>query len=61
MRKCRKCGCNCDNADIIDGICNDCRNETDVQKEKQKMPASKGIQMDTTGRKGIKHGIQKNI
>lgn len=26
MFKCRKCGCNCDNADIRNGLCDDCRN-----------------------------------
>lgn len=32
MIKCRKCGCNCDPADIRGGICDDCREE-----EKQRL------------------------
>ncbi len=46
MFKCRKCGCNCDNADIINGICDDCRNEIERQKEKQDMLAVEGTQME---------------
>lgn len=46
MFKCRICGCNCDNADIINGICDDCRNEIERQKEKQDMLAVEGTQME---------------
>lgn len=46
MFKCRICGCNCDNADIINGICDDCRNKTERQKEKQDMLAAGGTQME---------------
>lgn len=46
MFKCRICGCNCDNADIINGICDDCRNKTERQKEKQDMLAVEGTQME---------------
>lgn len=33
MYKCRKCGCNCDNADIRNGLCDDCRNGTENQAD----------------------------
>lgn len=46
MFKCRICGCNCDNADIINGICDDCRNKTERQKEKQDMLVVEGTQME---------------
>ncbi len=34
MLTCSKCGCFCDNADLINGICNDCRE--DERKEEQR-------------------------
>lgn len=46
MFKCRICGCNCDNADIINGICDDCRKDAAGKKIKQEMMHSEGIQME---------------
>ena len=34
MIKCKSCHCNCDPGDLINGICDDCR-EAERQKEKQ--------------------------
>lgn len=46
MFKCKKCGCNCDNADIINGICDDCREEVKRQEKKCRMLAFEGDQME---------------
>lgn len=38
MRRCRKCDCICDPSDLINGICDDCRESARKEKEnKQKM------------------------
>ncbi len=60
MFKCRICGCNCDNADIINGICDDCRNEIERQKEKQDMLAVEGAQTEFGFCAGYKiHALHK--
>lgn len=35
MLTCRICGCYCDPADTINGVCDDCRYEMQYKKEKQ--------------------------
>ncbi len=35
MLTCSKCGCFCDNADLINGICDDCR-EAERKEEQRK-------------------------
>lgn len=38
MLTCNKCGCFCDNSDLINGVCDDCREaEQREQERKQKM------------------------
>ena len=39
MLTCRICGCNCDPADIVNGICDDCRMEQAKNAEKQEQLA----------------------
>lgn len=46
MFKCKECGCNCDNADIINGICDDCREEIERQEKKRSMFAFEGDQIE---------------
>lgn len=46
MFKCKECGCNCDNADIVHGICGDCRNEMEKQEKKHRMLDLEGDQME---------------
>lgn len=31
--KCRKCGCNCDPGDLINGVCEDCREDESEEEE----------------------------
>lgn len=35
MLTCRICGCLCDPADTVNGVCDDCRYEMQYKKEKQ--------------------------
>lgn len=35
MRRCDKCGCLCDLGDLVNGVCDDCRRETEKQEENQ--------------------------
>lgn len=49
MLRCARCECICDNSDLINGICDDCREEMQEEKVKQskmaKMMESDGVQM----------------
>lgn len=35
MRRCDKCGCLCDPGDLVNGICDDCRQQERKQEENQ--------------------------
>lgn len=37
MRRCDKCGCLCDPGDLVNGICDDCRETEQKQEENQEM------------------------
>lgn len=37
MRRCDKCGCLCDPGDLVNGICDDCREAEHKQEENQEM------------------------
>mgnify|MGYP006922129538 CR=1 FL=1 len=37
MRRCDKCGCLCDPGDLVNGICDDCREAERKQEENQEM------------------------
>ena len=39
MLTCRICGCNCDPADLQNGVCEDCRTEQDEKAEKKEQLA----------------------
>ena len=36
MIECRECGCNCDPGDLVNGLCDDCR-ESEEKKEMPRM------------------------
>lgn len=47
MLTCRICGCYCDPADTVNGVCDDCRNDMQYKEEKreeEKLLMSAGFQ-----------------
>lgn len=36
MLTCRLCGCNCDPSDLVNGVCDDCREAESREQEKQR-------------------------
>ncbi len=45
MLTCSKCGCFCDNADLINGICDDCR-EAERKEEQRKQEIKRILNSD---------------
>lgn len=37
MRRCERCGCLCDPGDLMNGICDDCRESEKKKEENQEM------------------------
>ncbi len=37
MLKCRLCGCNCDPADTVNGVCDDCREAEEQKNERERI------------------------
>lgn len=37
MRRCDKCGCLCDPGDLVNGVCDDCRENERKQEENREM------------------------
>lgn len=33
MLECRECGCNCDPGDLVNGLCDECRDREEAKKE----------------------------
>lgn len=38
MIECRECGCNCDPGDLVNGVCEECR-----EREEETLPKMRGI------------------
>lgn len=37
MRRCERCGCLCDPGDLVNGVCDDCRESEKKKEENQEM------------------------